>query len=147
MLSCLCALLWAAASVDAQFNTSFEFVLDSLSPMLHFNYSEWTFDPESNSSLSVASNGNQSSTFSASFVGQEFRIGGTVNARTQDSSALGSVHIGESVTPFQNTDHEVLAEWTARAPEVVDLQVTCPAGSADCTVHNVTINVPVRTQA
>lgn len=115
--------------------------------MLHFNYSEWTFDPETNSSLSVASSGNQTSTFAASFVGQEFRIGGTVNARAQDSSFLGSVHIGETVTPLQSTDHEVLGEWTAQTPEVVDLQVTCPAGSANCTVHNVTINVPVRTQA
>lgn len=144
------------AVATAQFNSTIEITLDNLSPSFGTDYREgpfftqWVYD---NTTRFFQNNpiGRSSGSLDLCFVAKSFRVYGDVVLRSNkaQSGSLGAAHLWGSVKDdksFTGPSEGIIADWNASQALVMQLAIVYPP-SALITVHNVTIDVPVRTQA
>lgn len=155
----LVALLATASSAVAQFNGSFEYTVSPLSPFLRMTTSgetaagesDWVYDEKTG----YATNKPLSRTpFYASFVAKGFRLNGQVESPDNDSFnptmkdlfATLMLSSGPHFSLGPDNSSVTLVNWTALESALFGLTLNLYTGTS-FTLHNITIDLPVRTQA
>lgn len=149
-----------ATIVTALFNTTFEVTLDNFSPSFATDYGDglygpwWVYDRNTgffqNNPVGRSSGG-----LDVCFVAQAFRVFGEAEVRPERSSpetSKGFVGAAALVGSDKYGRHRfgpaegLLASWNASKAMSMILHIS-HSPSALITIHNITIDVPVRTQA
>lgn len=147
----LLSLLVAAGVARSQFNTTFQFVLKPLSPSLDIASpgDVWAYDDKTGYAY-LGSEGYSSGNWFASFIAKTFRLYGVADNNLHSEGYLvmrpSIANGGPTLTINSSTETRLLAEWTAPEPMIMNLNVFHGPAMA-ITIHNITIDVPVRTQA
>lgn len=156
LLATLLAFLLLAPSAVAQFNATFSYTFPARAP--HFNLyetgaNEWIDDDKTNYSVSHPRQDRRAVPFPFSVVGENFTFYGdpvTLSSATYEFSTTLQNPLIESVGRLHNTSGSLIAEvtgnWTKLQPRVLNMWAV-KQPSTRLTIHNVTVRVPVRTQA
>lgn len=145
------AWLLLAVVIDAQFNTTFEFVLDPLSPAISLNWMQWAYDDETGYLQNVRTR-RSSGGFVSYFVAQRGRMYGEVADRpevpvTGSRATLGwATGTGGLTNELKEDSDGLLGEVQAAGAATMWLRASHLVHGL-VTLHNITLDVPARTQA
>lgn len=147
-------LMAIAGTAAAQFNTSFEFAFKPTSPsfdMTKAGRKVWIVDDKTGY-VSLSPEYGSSGGFNSSFIGTGLRLYGEADAKLREDREephrAMTVLIANGPTIPVNTSSgaRLLAESVSAEARFFKMKVGHPPGVA-LTFHNVTVDVPVRTQA
>lgn len=145
------AWLLLAITAEAQFNTTIEFPLTALSPMVDMLEAFWAYDDQTGYAQTLQTR-RGSGAFTALFLAQGYRLHGEAADRpevrvTGSRDLLGVVTgTGISNRTELHVSKGVLSEVKLSEATMMELRVSY-LDNGLITVHNITLDIPVRTQA
>lgn len=157
-LAPLLAFLYLVWPVLAQFNATFRYAFPAIAP--HFDLYEngpfeWIYDDDTGYSVSQPRQDRRAVPFPLSVVGENFSLYGeptkVMNVTdglsvTLLSPVTGDVERFQNSTGPVNVTAEVAGNWTRMEPRVLNMWAV-KQPSTRLTLHNITVDIPVRTQA
>lgn len=141
--------LCLAGAVQAEFNTSIEVALDLLSPAMDMDWNYWTYDDPTGYAANIRT-AKSSGAMGASFIAQRYRVFGQAATRPEvyasgNGEQVGSssgTGVGHKLLPTTG----ILTEYEAAEAMMMSVRLShLPHGLL--TLHNITVDIPVHTQA
>lgn len=149
----LCSVLFTSVAAQV-FNTTFEFVLDALSPIIEFDADEWTYDPGSKSRRSIVDPSARDDTarMQFKFVAQSYHLHAGImrpsNSSEETDSEVTLYGLGHPQRRVYRQVGDFFEDGHSPEPRILDGWMDVWNINTSIGVfYSMTLDVPVRTQA